>query len=411
DCKGVSSMQGKSGRLVVVLAVVTLVQALLSMAVLSAPSIAPVITSAYEIGVETVGYQISLIYLAASVGSFGSGVVVRRYGPARTSMVSLVMAAVGLALMATGVVGIAVVASVLIGLGYALTNPSAGQILDRHCGPEHRNFVFSLKQTAVPIGGIAAGLILPALAEGVDWRMALAVPVCLCLLACLVVAPFRESWDVGREPNARFRGSVMAGIREVRQNPGLRSLAIVAFCFAAMQLSLMSYIVSTLVVDLGWTRVAAGGMTAAVQVCGAVGRLTWGGLADWWGRPMRVLLVIGLITTVAAGLMPLLKPDTPLVLVALLLAAFGFASIGWNGILLADIARHVPQAQVGSASGGVMATTFAGVVVGPAIFAVVHMVTRDFALSFLWLAIFPLLGAIVALRAPDPGPVQRKIDN
>ena len=147
---------GASRPMLVVLSVVTLVQALLSLAVLAAASIAPVVTAAYDINIETVGYQISLIYLAASLGSLISGVIVRRYGPARTSMACLLAAAIGLLLLATGVLAAAVLASVLIGLGYALTNPSAGQILDRHCPPGHRNFVFSIKQTAVPIGGVVA---------------------------------------------------------------------------------------------------------------------------------------------------------------------------------------------------------------------------------------------------------------
>ncbi len=381
-----------------VLSVVTLVQALLSLAVLAAASIAPAITAAYAVNIETVGYQISLIYLAGSLGSLISGVIVRRYGPARTSMACLLTAAAGLLLLATGALASAVLASVLIGLGYALTNPSAGQILDRHCPPGHRNFVFSLKQTAVPIGGVVAGLSLPPLAEAFGWRIALLVPAAICLAACLVLWRLRDDWDVDREPKARFRGGVLSGLREMRRNAGLRSLAAVAFCFAAMQLSLMSYMVSTLVADLGWTLVAAGGMAALVQAFGAVGRLVWGRLADWLGQPMRVLMTIGAITTASAILMPGLTSETPWIGVMALLAIFGFASIGWNGILLADIARHVPAARIGAATGGVMATTFAGVVIGPALLALIHSITKDFTLSFAWLAAFPLAGTLIAIR-------------
>lgn len=391
------------GQLVVVLGVVTMVQALLSLTVLAAASIAPEIAQAYDIGPETIGYQISIIYFAASAGSIVAGLVVRRFGPATTSMIALLIAALGLVGLASGVLVIAALAAFLIGVGYALTNPSAARILDKHCPPGHRNFLFSLKQTSVPIGGIIGGLSLPFIAEAAGWRIAILTAALLCLVACVVVAPFRRRWDGERAQSVRFRGGIFAGLAELRHNRGLRSLAITSFCFSAMQLSLMSYVVSTLVIDLHWTLVAAGAMTAVVQLFGATGRLVWGLLADRTGSPMALLATIGAITTVAALSMPLLSADSTLVAVTLILVPFGFASIGWNGIMLADIARHVIPEKVGDATGGVMAVTFIGVVVGPAALALVHGVTESFPAAFFWLALFPIVGAATALQAHIAG--------
>lgn len=239
--------------LVTVLGIVTMVQALLSLTVLAAASIAPRITQAYDISPETIGYQISAIYFAASAGSIGAGVIVRRHGPAATSIIALILAAVGLAGLASGSLVMAVAASLCIGIGYSLTNPSAAHILDRHCPSRHRNLVFSIKQTSVPIGGTIAGLALPFLAEVAGWRVAMIAAAALCIAGCIMVAPFRHQWDSDRNPSVRFRGGVFAGLAELRINPGLRSLAITAFCFSAMQLSLMSYIVSTLVIDFHWS--------------------------------------------------------------------------------------------------------------------------------------------------------------
>lgn len=404
---------GKSpaGQLAIVLGIVTMVQALLSLSVLAVASIAPMITQAYDIGPETIGYQISLIYFAASVGSIGASVVVRRYGPATTSMIALLIAAAGLAGLASGNLAIAALAAFFIGIGYALTNPSAACILDRHCPRGHRNFVFSLKQTSVPIGGIIGGLMLPFIAEAAGWRVAMLSAAVFCILACVIVAPFRRHWDGDHDPSQRFRGGVFAGLAELRTNGGLRSLAVTSFCFSAMQLSLMSYVVSTLVVDFKWTLVAAGGMAAIVQAFGAVGRLTWGWLADRTRSPMAVLALIGTITAVAAFSMQMLAPDSSHAEVAIILIPFGFASIGWNGILLADIARHVSAEKVGDATGGVMATTFAGVVIGPAILALTHGITESFSMSFSWLALFPLIGSSTALYAQLKTYRQRKSTN
>jgi MFS family permease len=383
----------------VVLGTVTLVQALLSLAVLATASIGPIITQAYGIGPEIIGYQISAIYFAASVGSVGAGLIVRRYGPATTSIFALLLAAVGLIGLASGVLVIAAIAALCIGIGYSLTNPSAGQILERHCPSGRRNLVFSLKQTSVPIGGTIAGLALPLIAEVAGWRIAILSAAGLCLFACALVAPFRAQWDADKNRSVRFKTGIFEGLREVRINPGLRALATTSFCFSAMQLSLMSYVVSTLVIDFHWTLVAAGAMAAGVQVCGAVGRVIWGWLADRTRSPMAVLGAIGVITTSAAVSMQILIPDSTPLAVAVILVPFGFASIGWNGILLADIARHVPLVKVSSSTGAVMALTFAGVVVGPAILALVHGFTDSFAQAFMWLALFPLIGTITAFWA------------
>ena len=386
-------------QLVVVLGVVTMVQALLSLTVLAAASIAPEITQAYEIGPETIGYQISIIYFAASAGSIVVGVVVRRFGPATTSMIALMIAASGFVGLASEILVIAALAAFLIGIGYALTNPSAARILDKHCPSGHHNFVFSLKQTSVPIGGIIAALAFPFIAEAAGWRMTILTAAGLCLIACVIVAPCRRRWDGEREQSVRFRGGIFAGLAELGRNRGLRSLAITSFCFSAMQLSLMSYVVSTLVIDLHWTLVVAGAMTAVVQLFGATGRLVWGLLADRTGSPMALLATIGAITTAAGLSMPLLSADSTLVVVALILVPFGFASIEWNGNMLAVIARHVIPEKAGDATGGVMAVTFVGVVVGPTMLALVRSVTESFLMAFFWLALFPMVGAVTALRA------------
>jgi predicted MFS family arabinose efflux permease len=52
-------------------------------------------------------------------------------------------------------------------------------------------------------------------------------------------------------------------------------------------------------------------------------------------------------------------------------ALFGFSAIGWNGVFMAVIARQAPQS-IGMATGGTLSITYAGIVVGPAVFAQLH---------------------------------------
>jgi MFS family permease len=48
--------------------------------------------------------------------------------------------------------------------------------------------------------------------------------------------------------------------------------------------------------------------------------------------------------------------------------SFGASAIGWNGVYLAEVARRAPEGMASMATGGTLAFTFLGVVIGPPIF-------------------------------------------
>src|SRR5690606_123633 len=82
-------------------------------------------------------------------------------------------------------------------------------------------------------------------------------------------------------------------------------------------------------------------------------------------------------------------------LVLAVLCAFGAASIGWNGVMLAEAARLSPEGRVGPVAGGVLMLTFLGVVLGPALFAFAYELIGSYADTYAIFALSPLLGSIV----------------
>jgi hypothetical protein len=119
-----------------------------------------------------------------------------------------------------------------------------------------------------------------------------------------------------------------------------------------------------------------------------------------------VLAVIGLLSAAGAVLLPM-ATSWPAPAVLGLIAALGFCAAGWNGVLVAEAARLAPAGRAGPATGGVLACTFAGVVAGPSLFALVVGVAGGYALAFALLAALPLAGAAIAGRAHrrEPPPV------
>jgi len=376
----------------VLVAGTTLAQTLVTLATLTMATLGPSVTRALDVPPQTVGFQMSLIYLAGACSAVLAGTLVARLGAGRTTQTALVLCGGGCALGAIGSLWALLPASVLIGAGYGMTNPSSSHVLFRFSPPHRRNLIFSLKQTGVPLGGVLAGLLLPPLSLAWGWRAALLVTAFLAVGAALALQPARPSWDDDRRPDAPLRGNPLASLTLIWSHPPLRALALMTFCFAAVQLCLTTFMVTLLVEDLGRSLVLAGMVASVVQVVGALGRLFWGWLADRLGGGLTTLALIGGVTVVCSLLAGLMTPAWPTALVLPVLAVYGLSAIGWNGVFLAEVARLCPPGQVGLATGGALFFTFGGVAVGPALFSLLVPLLGGYAVTFPVIGLFALTG-------------------
>lgn len=352
------------------LAATLAVQLLVSMAVVTVPVLAP--AAAAELGVSAgyVGFFIALVYGASMAASLVSGTLVQRFGAIRVSQLCLVSCAAGLALTATGGAAFLVAAAILLGFGYGPVTPASSHVLARTTPPGMMSLVFSLKQTGVPLGGALAGAVVPALVLLAGWRAAALAVGAACLATLLLAQPLRASLDADRDPARRLSVAGLAGpLRYTLGNPELRRLAICSFFFASLQLCLITYLVTHLTANLGFSLVEAGLMLTVAQGGGVVARIAWGALADRWGRPMRLLGLVAIAMGLAAIATAQFTAAWPAAAVAFVCAAFGATAIGWNGVYLAQIARRAPPGKAGDATGGSLVFTYGGVLFGPPAFA------------------------------------------
>ncbi len=393
----------------VILVVMILVQALTTMSVLAIATLAPDVGDALGLGAHLVGYQVSAIYVAATLTSGFANALVRKSGASRTSQLALLMSALGCVGLAVGVPAVMLLASLFIGVGYGLTNPAASHLMVRFTPTSRRNLVFSLKQTAVPIGGVMAGLMLPPIAAAASWEVATLAVAGLAVLLSVAMQPLRTAWDNDREPDMVLRAELTAGPRLVWRHGPLRYLALTGFCFAAVQICLMSFLVDLLVEDFSYSLVQAGFFVSVVQGSGVAGRILWGGVADHVRSGLRVLMTIGLISGACALLTGEMTAAWGHWLSGALLALFGMSAIGWNGVFLAEIARFSPPGKVSGATGGALFFTFAGVVVGPALFTLIYEEIGSFHRTFVAMSLFVALGLAALAAALIAGRRERQV--
>ncbi|MDQ4061681.1 MAG: MFS transporter [Pseudomonadota bacterium] len=389
------SASSSDWRTFLLLAETTAAQTFGTMAVLTIPAIAPKVAEALGVPAGQVGYQISLVYLAAMASSLVAGSVVGALGPWRTSQAAMLLTAAGCVLASVPHLVTVIAGSLVLGSAYGLLNPAASDLLARHVPAGWSNLIFSIKQTGVPLGGIAAGLLGPPVAIALGWQAPLWIAAGAAVLLALASQPSRAAWDADRP---RSRGSwrlPLGGLHTVVETPTFLWLALSSFCFSAVQLSVIGFLVVLLVEEVGFDLVSAGMILAAVQVAGVVGRIGWGIVADLVRDGLAVLLGLALLMAAAAAAVVGLSPAWSTLLVALVFMLLGLSAVAWNGVYLSEIARLSPSRAVGSITGAAMFVTFTGVVVGPTLFSALHAVLGSYARSYALLVLLALVGAVL----------------
>ena len=385
------------------LSAMMLVQSMTAMAVVTVPVLAPEIAASLAIDAAAVGLYQSTAFVGAAFLTLMSGSIVLRHGGIRVNQVSVVLSAAGVALAVVGSVPVVAAGAVLAGAGYGLATPGASHVLARITPPDRRGLVFSVKQSAVPLGGLVAGVLFPTVAERFGWVWAIALACAMVASASLIIQPLRARLDDDRNPEHRVRIDAPGqSIRLILATPRLRPIALVAFSFGAMQLCLFAFLVTYLVERVGLDLVTAGLLFAVMQGAGIVARVGWGWVSDRRisTRPLLAGLGAGTIasTLVAIGF----SDGWPLTALVAASAALGATGVGWNGIYLAEVARAVPVDKVGLATGGTLMFTFVGVVLGPSTFGAIVAMTGSYAAAFIAMDALVLATVVALVLGPRP---------
>jgi MFS family permease len=364
------------------------IQALVSMALLALPVMATVVAQALGVSATLTGVFVAIAYVGAILASLASGSAVARFGAIRVSQTGLVLCGLGLALCALPSVTAVGLGAFLIGLGYGPITPASSHLLALTTPVQRMSLVFSIKQTGVPLGGMLAGAIVPGLVLLTGWQMALLAVAAANLLCAVASEPLRADLDADRNPDRVLAfGNLLQPLHLVLSQRALARLAAFSFVFSAVQLSLGTYLVTYLHEALDYGLVKAGLALSVAQVGGVLGRVGWGYVSDRWMGARRTLSVVAALMALSTLATALLSSQIPPVLVFVLLAVFGATAIGWNGVYLAEVARRAPAGMASMATGGTLAVTFFGVVLGPALFGAVAALGGGYRAGFALLAV------------------------
>ncbi|MDH4152079.1 MAG: MFS transporter, partial [Betaproteobacteria bacterium] len=360
------------------------------------PVMAPHLAQMLDVDASYVGYQISILFGAAMLVSSVVGTVVLRWGACRAMQWSLWLCAAGMIAGLSGQLWLMPLAAICIGASNSLAAAGAAHLLFRFGSARHRNLIFSIKQTGVPLGWALIALLAPWLTIALDWRVPLLAVLVYSVAGALLLERWRGVWDDDRDVHAAGRTNLLTGIAVLWRYPTLRYLGISAFFFSFVQLCLGTFTVNLLVQEAGYGIVTAGVMLSVVQIAGMTGRLTFGWVADRSNQAIRVLSVSSLIAAAGCVTSVFISGAWPEPALAVFYLVFGIVAYGWNGVMHAQVARLSPPGMVSVATGGVMVWVFGGILAGPALFAVAYRWIGTYTTTFGLLAVVALVSAALA---------------
>ena len=363
-------------------AVVTVVQAVLSLMSRTLPLLGLPLTAAAGVAPEAVG-QLGAATSFGSMAFFLWGpALLARIGALRQLQIGCVVTALALLLCLSQSWAALLLASWVIGLGYGPAAPAGSDLLMRAVPPGRRGTIFSIKQAGVTAGGLAAGLVLPGVAL---WSGGTGAALGLAGAVALVTAGGLGFWrgpleGAGRPAGRRgpgWRALAGAPLRMARlafATPELRLIAAAGMGLGTAQGVLLSYYPVYLSDHAGWSLAAAGLAFAALQGAGIGGRILMGWLTDRSGDVARAMVWLCFASAGTMFLIAGFGPGSPPLWIAAVSVLAGVTVVSWNGVFLTGLAIAAPEGRVGEITSAGTFLLFTGYVASPlAIQGVFHL--------------------------------------
>ncbi len=371
------------------------------------PVLGPLLTSEVGRAPEAYGWIGGSIGFGTIVFLLCNHAILPSLGPLRTLRLGLLAAICGIGLMLVGTWPHMIAGGVLIGFGYGTTTPAGSQVLADFTPRHMWGTLFSMRQAAVPVGGVISGVMGSWLVSSSGWRLPLEIVMIICALLGLVLLLLPSRYNESR-PLKPFRigrifdpGNLARPLTTVRSIKGLGSLVVVGWSLAFVHATVTSFFVIFLSAGVGLPLARAAFLFAIVQGCAVFGRILFGGIADWLGSPVRVLRLLAPMSACSAVMLANIAADWGDAAHMLAAATIGMTVGTWNGLYLAEVARLAPAAEVGEATAGSSVFTFTAYLLAPPV--VGWMIPRFGYHTTFELVASAAIFALVVLLARDRG--------
>lgn len=345
----------RRGRGLLALVSGVLVTVITSMPVFLVGALATEITDTVPLPSYGIGLAVGTYWAAAALTSAGTEVIGKLLPPSRMAMTALLLAVLSLAGSASWIPSWPwlIVWAGIGGISTGLGHPSSNHLLANRIPATVHGLAFGVKQAAVPLAALVAGVSVPVIALTLGWPFGFLVMAVLGSFALLPLAASGGRSSKVTQPTSRERLSP-------RLRPPLVLMATMTMFAAGAVNSAVAFSVVGAVergIDLG----LAGVVLAMGSALAALTRIIAGRVVDK-GHVSALLLIRISIATCAAGLFLMAIPLQFSYVAGFLLAAgLGW---GWPGLVHFFVSHSAPHNAAG-ATGIVQTGTYIGNTIGP----------------------------------------------
>ena len=342
--------------------------------------LAPQLRDKYGLSLTETGVVLAAEWIGLTFAMLPWGFAADRFGERATLAVGLTACAAFLAAAAYAPdFGSLVAMLTLAGVAGGSVQSGSGRAVMRWFGAHERGLALGVRQTAVPIGGFVAAVVLPLLAGPRSGLLFLAGLVLSGAIAGVAVLRSRPENELPETVE------VEATLRDRR----LLLLCGVSGAFVVAQVILMGFLVLYLHDERGFSTGAAAAALAVSQVAAAALRIGVGRWSDVMRSRVRPLRYVGLAMTVTIALVAATVSAAGELAVAAIVAATAI-SMAWNGLSF-TIAAELGGRRSGAAIGLQQTVLSASGVGAPVAFAALVSWT-SWQAAFAAAATFPVLG-------------------
>ncbi|MDN5805790.1 MAG: MFS transporter [Yaniella sp.] len=362
------------------------------------------------------GYTLTQAGTVAAAPSFGLiltliawGAFADRFGErlAMTLGIALTALASGLAVAVVGSPVWMVIIIAASGAAAASVNSASGRVVMGWFPRHRRGLAMGIRQMSQPLGTSVAALCVPPIAAssgftGYLWFVVIVTGVmaviCLGVVrdpprAEVAPSPVRTSTDGGRPDPASARGEATtspATTNPYRMDSFLWRIHAVSALLVIPQFAFSTYGLIWLIANQHISAGVAGGIVAASQIVGAIGRMIVGGLSDRLGSRVGLMRVVAIAAAVFVAAIALISLTPMPTVAAVVFILASTVSVADNGLAFASVAEAAGSQWSGKALGAQNTGQFAmSAILGPGFGALVTVF--GYPLSFAFVAIAPLL--------------------
>jgi MFS family permease len=371
-----------------------------SLVLMGTGALMPFFQTALHLNQTQLGLLLSVQLIGSVAMTAVSGMLTDRFGDKAVVLWSGFF--MGLALLAASMVQSFswLVGFLLIyGLGYAAVTPAGSHAIIYFFKKEDRGLAMGLRQCGIPIAGVLASILLPAIALRFDYQWALATAGVLTIAACTICSVlYREPEQL--EGECASLRSMLLELMQMARDPRLILLTLASMTLVCSQFAVVAFLTLVLVHEAGLPVSIAVGIFTLSQITAIGGRLSWGWVSDRFFRGSRALplaLLCVLIAIVAMGL-GTIRPGMPVWELAAIAAVAGFTAEGFFGLSVIGLAEVGGEEHSGSAIGVGLTWVFVAGGATPTFFGALAQV-HGFAFAWHSLALLVLCGAVPALLA------------